>query len=160
MNKNITLIALTTALSLLTPSVLAQENAPGTGSMSHDNMTNTATGTMSHDTMMHDGMMKGYVPYTKDAYDKSAKMQRVLFFHATWCPMCKAANADITKNIAQLPKNVVIFKVDYDKETALKKKYGITMQHTFVLVDAAGKALKKWSGGGMKEIAMNTGKGM
>ncbi|THF68358.1 thioredoxin family protein [Deinococcus sp. Arct2-2] len=105
------------------------------------------------DTMKKSG---GYVAYTKAAFDAAKGTQRVLFFHATWCPNCKAADADITKNLAQLPAGVTIFKTDYDKESALKKQYGITYQHTFVLVDAQGKALKKWAGGTLRDIIAKT----
>lgn len=93
-----------------------------------------------------------YQPYTRAAFDAARSTQRVLFFHATWCPTCKRADADIRANLAKLPAGITIFKTDYDRETALKKLYGITYQHTFVLVDAQGRALKKWSGGGLGEI--------
>ncbi len=33
------------------------------------------------------------------------------------------------------------------KTPDLKKKYGVTYQHTLVQVDAAGNTIKKWSGG-------------
>ncbi len=37
-------------------------------------------------------------------------------------------------------------KTDYDTERELKKKYGVTYQHTFVQVDAQGNQIKKWGG--------------
>jgi thioredoxin 1 len=113
------------------------------------------TDTMHSDTMKPaDSMMaKGvYQTYTKAAFDAAKGKQRVLFFSATWC---KAANADITSNIAKIPAGAVVFKTDYDSEVALKRQYGVTYQHTFVLVDASGKALKKWAGGGAAEIVAN-----
>lgn len=94
-----------------------------------------------------------YVPYTKAAFDAAKAEKRVLFFWASWCPNCRTANEDLSANAATLPKGVKVFKVDYDKEAALKRQYAITYQHTFVLVDGAGKALKTWTGGGVKEIA-------
>jgi thioredoxin 1 len=113
--------------------------------------------TMKSDTMKPDTIMEksAYQPYTKAAFDAARSQQRVLFFHATWCPTCKAANADLLGNLAKLPKGAVVFKTDYDSEVALKKQYGVTYQHTFVLVDASGKALKKWAGGGVGEIVAN-----
>ena len=98
----------------------------------------------------------GYMDYSVEAYNKAADKSRVLFFAASWCPSCRAANADITGKLKDIPKGLVIFKTDYDKETALKTKYGIVRQHTFVLVDANGNALKKWSGGNLAEIVANT----
>lgn len=101
-------------------------------------------------------MASPYQTYSPEAFEAAKAEQRVLFFHATWCPNCKQADADITANLAKLPAGIVIFKTDYDKEIALKKKYSITSQHTFVLVDADGKALKKWAGGGLKQIMAKT----
>lgn len=79
----------------------------------------------------------------------------VLFFHANWCPTCRAADADITSNLDQLPKGLAIFKTDYDTQNELKKKYGVTYQHTFVQVDADGNLIKKWNGGELAEIVEN-----
>jgi hypothetical protein len=36
--------------------------------------------------------------------------------------------------------------VNYDNSTALKQKYAVTYQHTFVQVDKDGNLIKKWSG--------------
>ena len=101
-------------------------------------------------------MTKSYVDYTKEAFDKAAGEKRVLFFKASWCPTCRSADKDFMANLKKIPANVVIFKADYDTETVLKTKYGISRQHTFVYVDKAGKALKTWSGGATAEILENT----
>lgn len=93
---------------------------------------------------------QGYQPYTKAAFDAAKTGRRILFFHATWCPNCRADEADILKNLAQIPRDLVIFKADFDKETALKRQYGIPVQDTFVLVDAGGTAIKKWAGSGLR----------
>lgn len=97
-----------------------------------------------------------YLPYTRAAFDAARGMKRVLFFHATWCPSCRGTDADIMKKLGEIPGNVMIFKADYDKETALKKQYGIVSQHSFVLTDSSGKALKKWSGGKLSTIISRT----
>ena len=68
----------------------------------------------------------------------------VLFFHASWCPTCKSADSAISGGT--LPEGLTVLKVDYDSETELKKKYGVTYQHTFVQVDKDGNQLKKWTG--------------
>lgn len=97
-----------------------------------------------------------YVPYTADAYAQSAATKRVLFFHASWCPTCTAANQDFIAHKTSIPQNVVLLKTDYDTEKSLKAKYAITYQHTFVLIDAYGNEVKKWSGGGLDELIANT----
>jgi thioredoxin 1 len=71
----------------------------------------------------------------------------VLFFKASWCPSCRAVDADIKANLGTIPPSLTIMEVDYDTSTALKQKYGVTTQHTFVQVDAAGTLITKWSGG-------------
>lgn len=98
-----------------------------------------------------------YVEYSSEAFEAAADMQRVYFFHASWCPSCRNADRDIRKNLDLIPEGVVVFKTDYDDEKDLKTQYGITYQHTFVLVDADGNAIKKWSGGSAQQIADEVG---
>jgi len=77
----------------------------------------------------------------------SASQDVVLFFKASWCPSCKAVDADIKANLKAIPSSLTILDVDYDNSADLKRKYGVTTQHTFVQVDAQGTLIKKWSGG-------------
>lgn len=97
-----------------------------------------------------------YMDYTRVAFDSAKSKKRVYFFHASWCPTCKAANAEILGNLDGIPEDVIVFKTDYDSNAELKKQYGITYQHTFVLVDDMGKEVKKWNGGGLSELSANT----
>lgn len=104
-----------------------------------------------------DSMVMGgqYMAYdaSKLAFAKEGKV--VLFFRASWCPTCRALDADIKANLSQIPKNVLILDVDYDKSAELKKQYGVTYQHTLVQVDADGKMITKWSGSeGLKQLLM------
>jgi thiol-disulfide isomerase/thioredoxin len=67
---------------------------------------------------------------------------KLLFFHAPWCPQCRALDQDI--RASSLPSNTTIFKVDYDSNQALRQKYGVTLQTTIVSVDGGGNLLKKY----------------
>jgi len=109
------------------------------------------SGTMapSTDTMMKAGSYEAYG--SEKIAMASATHDVVLFFHASWCPSCRALNSDIEKNVSAIPAGVTILKTDYDKETELKKKYGVTTQHTLVQVDKDGNLIKKWSGGSKLE---------
>lgn len=92
-----------------------------------------------------------YLPYSSENLAKAFEVENgkaVIFFHAPWCPYCRAAEADFLKNWDKVPSNVTILKTDYDTSTQLKKKYAITTQDTFVLVDKNGKEVKKWISGG------------
>ena len=70
----------------------------------------------------------------------------VLFFNASWCPTCKALTKDIEANLGSIPSGTTIVSVDYDTYTDLRKKYGVTYQHTLVQVNPSGEQVKKWSG--------------
>jgi thiol-disulfide isomerase/thioredoxin len=88
-------------------------------------------------------IVKGaYVDYSDEALAK-ASGTRILFFHAPWCPQCIMLDNDI-KSQAELPANLTILKVDYDSATALRQKYGVVLQTTFVKVDKEGNQLQKY----------------
>ncbi|MFZ1523062.1 MAG: thioredoxin family protein [Candidatus Saccharimonadales bacterium] len=81
----------------------------------------------------------------KTTYD-SGKV--VLFFNASWCPTCKVLDESLARQIESFPKDLTVVNVDYDKETELKSKYGVRIQHTLVQIDSSGNQIAKWSGGG------------
>lgn len=79
----------------------------------------------------------------------------VYFFKASWCPTCQALQKELDSSIGSLPSGTTIITVDYDNSSALKTKYAITYQHTLVQIDATGKEIAKWQGGGVSEIIKN-----
>lgn len=70
----------------------------------------------------------------------------ILFFHAPWCPECRGFDQAINKG--DVPAGIQILKIDYDSSQELKKKYGVTIQSTFVRVDADGDKQRLWTGYG------------
>lgn len=103
---------------------------------------------MAADDMMNKDVMMGgtYEAYAPEKLARAESGDVVLFFHASWCPSCRGLNASIEAGAANIPKDVTILKTDYDTQTELKKKYGVTYQHTMVQVDKDGNLIKKWSG--------------
>lgn len=106
---------------------------------------------MNGDKMMTDEDMLilqkgGYESYSVDKLSFAENGNVVLFFHASWCPYCRGTDTDLTKNISSIPSDLLILKTDYDTQTTLKQKYGVTYQHTFVQVDPQGNQIAKWSG--------------
>jgi thiol-disulfide isomerase/thioredoxin len=99
---------------------------------------------VSKDSMMEPGTYQAYSP-EKLMMAEEGKV--VLFFKASWCPTCRALDADLKAKAAMIPSDVTILEVNYDASTDLKKKYGVTNQHTLVQVDAEGDQITKWSGG-------------
>ncbi len=87
-----------------------------------------------------------YTPYADSLMKSSLASGKnvILFFHAKWCPTCKVADENFLKETA--PEDTIVLKVDYDMSTELRKKYGVTSQHTFVSLNA-DETLKKKSAG-------------
>lgn len=82
-----------------------------------------------------------YVDYSSDAV-ANTDGTKLLFFHAPWCPQCQMVDADIKE--VGVPEGVTVFKVDYDSNQELRKKYGVTLQTTFVKIDDDGNLIDKF----------------
>ncbi len=144
-------LALTAALSF------------GQSMMSTNTSNGNATSMMSANPMKADpkvGNQLRYAPSTgtkvifttlQAAEAIAVKHPTVLFFAADWCPYCQADLRDINANGDRLGDAVVVV-ADYDKVKALETKYGVTVQDTFVQIDAAGAAKTLWTGGGVDGI--------
>ena len=85
-----------------------------------------------------------YQDYSASAYQEASDFRRVLYFYASWCPTCQASDKKLTQ--INIPKDVVIFRVNYDTANELKAKYGIQYQDTFVQVDKDSAAVNVWHG--------------
>lgn len=82
-----------------------------------------------------------YLTYRDGAIENTAGT-KILFFHAPWCPQCRALETSIESG--QIPASVTIFKVDYDSNQDLRQKYGVTIQTTLVKVDDDGSLIEKY----------------
>lgn len=93
--------------------------------------------------MVKAGSYEAYSP--EKIATKSAMGDVVLFFRASWCPVCRALNTDIITHLKDIPANLTILVVDYDNSSDLKNKYGVVLQSTMVQVDKNGELIKKWN---------------
>lgn len=127
--------------------------APATGAMSMEpTAAMTPDGAMSMEPTagsMSDSAMApaSYVSY-KDymaAKEKFAGNKIVLFFNASWCPACRSINEALTADPSRVPGKTTLVSVDYDQYTDLRQQYGVTMQHTFVELDAQDKRVRQWA---------------
>lgn len=82
-----------------------------------------------------------YIDY-EDGVIGRTEGTKLLFFHAPWCPQCRALEADITAE--GVPQDVTIIKVDYDTSQSLRQKYGVTLQTTIVRIDDEGGLVRKF----------------
>jgi thiol-disulfide isomerase/thioredoxin len=87
-----------------------------------------------------------YREYSPSAVESSDAENIVLSFYATWCPSCRTLDKDINANLSDIPQGTEIYKIDYDTNLELRKKYGVTSQHTQVVIDSNGNLIKKWVG--------------
>ena len=117
--------------------------------MEEDSMIKEDGAMMEQGVMEEEGSMTkeagSYGAYSADKVAQAGDDKVLLYFHADWCPICRPLDADIAAHANTIPDGVQILKVDYDKETALKQKYGVTYQHTVVQVTADGTLVKKWA---------------
>lgn len=74
-----------------------------------------------------------------------AGTNKVLFFHASWCPICRSIDEDINSDTSQIPDGTVFIKTDFDSETELRQTHGVTYQYTFVQIDDEGSQVAKWT---------------
>ncbi|WP_130178280.1 thioredoxin [Cryobacterium sp. SO1] len=81
-----------------------------------------------------------YIEYS-DGIVAKTEGTKVLFFHASWCPNCRALEKDI--NAGPIPAGLTIIKVDFDNSAELRQQYGVTLQTTVVYVDDDGSELGK-----------------
>jgi len=90
-----------------------------------------------------------YQEYSSELVDDSGYQTTILFFYAGWCPECRGYDKAIEG--ATLPPGVQILQVNYDDAQDLRQKYGVTIQSSFVRVDAAGSKQVLWSGYGKEK---------
>jgi thiol-disulfide isomerase/thioredoxin len=86
----------------------------------------------------------------------AAEGTTVVFFYAAWCPNCRATIAELNARWAEVNPDLTVVIADYDKETALKGKFGVTYQDTFVLLDGEGNSVKSWNAGGVDGLNANS----
>ena len=99
----------------------------------------------SSDSIAASGNYVTYKNYKSEA-EKYQDSRVVLFFNASWCSTCKIARDNFEANLKAIPADMAIVIVDFDNSADLRKKYGVTLQHTFVHIDSQEEAIKKWSG--------------
>lgn len=74
-------------------------------------------------------------PYTAAALAEAQAADKpyALHFHADWCPVCRAQTKVLEGMKADKKMNITVFVVNYDKEKALRKQYGVRTQSTIIV---------------------------
>jgi cytoskeletal protein RodZ len=129
------------------------ENATEPATSSEQEATETSSTATTQTTQPAQSTVKAgrYTQYSSAAVSSGEYKNTVLFFHAGWCPECRAFDKAIKEST--VPAGTQILKVDYDSSTDLRKKYGVTLQSTFVSVSSNGDQRAKWVGYGKNKSA-------
>lgn len=86
----------------------------------------------------------------------AAKGTTVVFFYAAWCPNCRATVTELNARWDEVNPGLSLVIADYDKEQALKARFGVTYQDTFVLLDKDGNGVELWNSGGVNGLNAHT----
>ena len=89
------------------------------------------------------GTVTKYIEFNKKEYDKALQENKVILlnFYASWCPICRSEEKEVISAFNEINKeNIIGFRVNYndlstdDFEEELAKEFGITYQHTKVIL--------------------------
>lgn len=86
-----------------------------------------------------------YVDYNPQAFQAALASGKTVYleFHATWCPVCQAQDPVLKAGFKSLTdakySRLAAFRVDYDTYKDIERQYGVTSQHTHVIVNPAGE---------------------
>ena len=92
-----------------------------------------------------------YLDFNKADYDKALKDKKkiLLYFYANWCPICKREQVDTFAAFNELnDQNLIGFRVNYrdgdddENEKTLAKDFGVSYQHTKVILKDGERVLK------------------
>ncbi|MDP2788441.1 MAG: thioredoxin family protein [bacterium] len=151
MNKNIVLGGVV-IIAIVAFIVLSSSNKEKQVINTQNNLSNTEevkkvdTVNLNSNTNSVNAIAGSYESYAPEKLAFAETGNVVLFFHASWCPSCRALDKNLNENLSNIPTDLKILKVDYDNSKELKQKYGVTTQHTLVQVDKDGNMISKWSG--------------
>ncbi|WP_426688589.1 thioredoxin family protein [Rhodanobacter ginsengiterrae] len=76
------------------------------------------------------------LPFNQAQYEQAVAAGKpvVVYFHADWCPTCRAQQPIVDKLLGEPQfKSVTLFEADFDNETALGKSLKVIQQSTFVV---------------------------
>lgn len=74
----------------------------------------------------------------KDQWKYNGTKPAIVDFYATWCGPCKRTAPILTDLAAEYGEDIVIYKIDVDKEPELASVFGIQSIPTFIFIPQTG----------------------
>lgn len=164
MNKNVLIIlAIVVVLGIGGATLFGSQNKTDDAMMKKDSSSNLENGAMmdKKDGVMmkadgYSGELLGggsspYLDFKKSDYDKALAEGKIVFldFYANWCPICRAEAPELKAGFDSLTTDKVVgFRVNYNDsdtdadEKSLASQFGVTYQHTKVILKSGQQALK------------------
>lgn len=97
------------------------------------------------------GKSSSYLEFQKNDYEKALQSGKIVFlnFYANWCPVCRAETSEVQAAFDGLTTDQIVgFRVNYndsdtdEDEKAFAKEFGVTYQHTKVILKNGKQMLK------------------
>lgn len=127
------------------------ESAAGEEEKSEPVLEESGTAALTFSGTVLAGTTSPLIDYNKADYDKAVASNKlvVLYFYASWCPICRVEIPKLYAAFNQLSgSDVVGFRVNYNdsdtdaNEEALAREFGVPYQHTKVFVKNRVRVLK------------------
>jgi thioredoxin 1 len=96
-------------------------------------------------------------PYTAEALAEAQKADKpvALHFHADWCPTCRAQEKVLQTLKSEPGLDLAVLVANYDTEKALKQRFNIRGQSTFVVLRGEkerGRVVGETSAAGIRAV--------
>lgn len=91
-----------------------------------------------------EGYAMGAYHTEKSDLDLNDGKAKLLFFYATWCPKCQANQKKLISWYKEGEYAISTYRLDYDREIALKEQFSISAQDTFILLDETGEEVDRF----------------
>lgn len=97
------------------------------------------------------GSLSRYLEFNQEDYEKALASDKIVFlnFYANWCPICREEQPLVEEVFNELKTDQVVgFRVNYndsdtnEAEKKLADRFGITYQHTKVILKDGKEVLK------------------
>lgn len=87
----------------------------------------------------------GFQPYSRSQLQNALNNDTtvVLYFSAEWCPSCQLLTSSLERDQFAFPEDLLVLSVDFDYDTELVSQYGVTRQHTTIVLDTEWNERKR-----------------